>query len=113
MQVHIFRGPDRIFGFTAHSDGTNLPSQYAPWTAFKTIELTRGTTQAGVNVTECLDDIEKHGFHLTDVHVRTTERAVTQTKARSPVRVKMRNTHPEQDVFRSTPESGLKSDSAP
>jgi hypothetical protein len=76
MQVHIFSGPDRIFGFTAHSDGTNLPSQYAPWTAFKTIDLTRGTTQAGVNVTECLDDIKKHGFHLTDAPVRITERAV-------------------------------------
>ena len=75
MQVHIFRGPDRIFGFTAHRDGANLPSPYAPWTAFKTIDLTRGTPQAGVNVTECLDDIEKHGFHLTDAHVRITERA--------------------------------------
>jgi hypothetical protein len=76
MQVHIFRGPDRIFGFTAQSDGTNLPSQYAPWTVFKTMDLTIGTTQAGVNVTECLDDIQKHGFHLTDAHVRITERAV-------------------------------------
>jgi hypothetical protein len=76
MQVHIFRGPDRIFGFTAHPDGTNLPSRYAPWTAFKTIDLTAGTTKAGVNVTECLDDIEKHGFHLTAAHVRITERAV-------------------------------------
>ncbi len=79
MQVHIFRGPDRIFGMTAHSDGTTLPSQYAPWTAFKTIDLTRGTTQAGVNVTECLDDIEKYGFHLTDAHVRITERAVQKS----------------------------------
>jgi hypothetical protein len=79
MQVHIFRGPDRIFGFTAHSDGTNLPSLYGPWTAFKTIDLTRGTTQAGVNVTECLDDIEKHGFHLTDAHIRITERAVQKS----------------------------------
>jgi hypothetical protein len=65
-----------MFGFTARSDGTNLPSQYAPWTAFKTIDLTRGTTQAGVNVTECLDDIEKHGFHLTAAHGRIIERAV-------------------------------------
>jgi len=64
---------------TANSDGTNLPSQYAPWTAFKTIDLTRGTTQAGVNVTECLDDIEKYGFHLTDAHVRITERAVQKS----------------------------------
>jgi hypothetical protein len=76
MQVHIFRGPDRIFGFTADGDGTNLPSQYAPWNAFKTIDLTRETPRAGVNVTECLDDIEKHGFHLTNAHVRITERAL-------------------------------------
>jgi hypothetical protein len=74
MQVHIFKGPGRISGFTAHGNGRNLPSQYAPWTAFKTLDLTRGTTQAGVDVNECLDDIEKRGFHLTDAHVHITER---------------------------------------
>jgi hypothetical protein len=79
MQVHIFRGPGRIFGFTAHADGSNLPSQYAPWTAFKILDLTRGTIQAGVDVDECLDDIEQHGFHLTDAHVRITERTVQKS----------------------------------
>jgi hypothetical protein len=29
----------------------------------------------GVNVDECLDDIDDHGFHLTDAHVRTTQQA--------------------------------------
>ena len=76
MQVHIFRGPGRVFGMTADSEGTNLPSQYAPWTAFKTLDLTRGTPQPGVDVNDCLDDIEKHGFHLTDAHVRITERVL-------------------------------------
>jgi hypothetical protein len=76
MQVHIFRGPGRIFGFTSHPDGSNLPSQYAPWSAFKTLDVSRGTTQASFNVDECLDDIEKHGFHLTDAHTRITETAV-------------------------------------
>jgi hypothetical protein len=74
MQVSIFRGPDRIFGFTAHCDGTNLPSQYAPWTAFKTIDLTRGVTQAGVNVTECLMTLRSTAFtSLTHTFVSRNE----------------------------------------
>ena len=76
MQVHIFRGPDRIFGFTADADAANLPSQYAPWNEFKTVEMTRETSRPGVDVVGCLDDIEKYGFHLTDAHVRITERVV-------------------------------------
>ena len=76
MQVHIFRGPGRIFGFTAHNDGSNLPAQYAPWSSFRTLDVARGTSQVSFDVNECLDDIEKYGFHLTDAHTRITERAV-------------------------------------
>ena len=76
MQIHIFRGPGRVFGFTEDSAGANLPPRYGPWMAFKTLEMTKGEAQAGVNVNECLDDIEKHGFHLTDAHVRITEQAI-------------------------------------
>ena len=70
MQVHIFRGTGRVFGFTEDGAAANLPSQYGPWTAFKVLEMTRGEPRPGVNVDECLDDIEKHGVHLTDAHVR-------------------------------------------
>jgi len=74
MQVHIFRGPDRVFGCTADRAGTNLPAKYAPWVLFKTLDMNRGEEpRAGINTNECLDDIEKHGFHLTDAHVRITE----------------------------------------
>ena len=76
MHVHIFRGDGRVFGFTEDSAGANLPRQYGTWNAFKTLELTRGAPQPGVNVDECLDDIEAHGFHLTDAHVRITPQAV-------------------------------------
>lgn len=76
MLVHMFRGPGRVFGFTADAAGANLPSRYAPWSAFKSAELTKGVTQPGVNVDECLDDIEKHGFHLTDAHVRITDQHI-------------------------------------
>jgi hypothetical protein len=77
MLVHIFRGPGRVFGVTEDATGANLPSQFSPWTAFKSIELIRdGEPRAGVDTNECLEDIEKHGFHITDAHVRITESVI-------------------------------------
>lgn len=76
MQVHSFRGQGRIFGFIRDDASENLPVQYGPWTAFKSFDLKRGDVNANFDVNECLDDIEKHGFHLTDAHVRITEQAV-------------------------------------
>lgn len=74
MLVHIFRGPGRVFGCTEDATGANLPSRFAPWSSFKSIELSRdGAPTPGVDAVECLDDIEKHGFHITDAHVRITE----------------------------------------
>jgi hypothetical protein len=72
MLVHTFRGPGRVFGFTQDATGVNLPSHFAPWTHFKSIELTRDQPTPGVNTNECLDDIEKYTFHLTDAHARIT-----------------------------------------
>jgi len=74
MQVHIFRGPGRVFGFTADANGGNLPTQFAPWTAFKSVAMIRGQARPGANVDECLDDIDKFGFHVTDAHVRITDK---------------------------------------
>ena len=63
-----------MFGATADASGDDLPSQFSPWTAFKSIDLSRdGEPVPGVDIDECLDDIEKHGFHITDAHVRITE----------------------------------------
>ena len=77
MLVHIFRGPERVFGCTTRADGKNLPSELAPWNAFKTLELERGGPPTpGLNAAECLDDIEKYGFHITDAHARITERFI-------------------------------------
>jgi hypothetical protein len=76
MRVHIFRGIGRVFGFTEDSTAANLPDQYGPWSAFKILEMTRDEPQQGVSVDECIDDVEKYGFHLTDAHVRITERVV-------------------------------------
>jgi hypothetical protein len=77
MLVHIFRGPGRVFGFTEDAMGGNLPSQFSPWTAFKSIDLSwDGESRAGVDANECLEDIEKHSFHITDAHVRITESVI-------------------------------------
>ena len=75
-KVHVLRGQDRVFGFTLDEQGTNLPRQYGPWTAFKTIELYHDEPYQGVDVSVCLDDISKHGFHLTAAHKRITHLAV-------------------------------------
>jgi hypothetical protein len=76
MNVHIFKGEGRVFGCTADSDGSKLPPRYGPWTHFKSVELVRGQSQPGVDVDECLDDIERYGLHVTDAHVRITEQAI-------------------------------------
>jgi hypothetical protein len=76
MRVHIFRGPGRVFGVTEDATGVNLPSLFAPWSPFECIELRRDEPTAGVDTArvdtnECLDDIERYGFHIT-----ITERAI-------------------------------------
>jgi len=77
MRVHVFRGRDRIFGITKDGDGNNLPPQYGPWNLQKTLDMERGEEpRAGVRTEDCLDDIEKYGFHVTDAHVRITESVV-------------------------------------
>jgi NTE family protein len=75
-RVHVLRGQDRVFGFTLDEQGTNLPRQYGPWTTFKTIELHHDEPYQGVDVSVCLDDISKYGFHLTAAHKRITDLAL-------------------------------------
>ena len=60
-----------MFGCTEDATGANLPSQFSPWTAFKSIDLSRdGEPRAGVNANAVFTKtIEKHGFHITDAHV--------------------------------------------
>ena len=66
-----------MFGCTRDATGSNLPQKFAPWTPFKSLELARdGKPTPGVDTTECLDDVEKYGFHVTDAHVRITDSLV-------------------------------------
>ena len=76
MLVYIFRGPGRVFGFTANETGANLPANFAPWIPFKSVNLNRDVETPGVDANDCLNDIEKRGFHITDAHVRITNQTV-------------------------------------
>jgi hypothetical protein len=75
MQVHLFRGPGRIFAVTKEAAGGNLPVRYT-WAPVKTIELVKGVPTPGLNTDECLADLETFGVHITDAHVRITEQAI-------------------------------------
>ena len=75
MIAHVFRGPGRIFAVSPDGTGANLPTLESPWSSFKSIELTRGGEPVpGLDVAECLDDIERFGYYITDAHVRITDR---------------------------------------
>jgi len=76
MQVHLFRGPGRVFAVTADPDGGNLPAKFAPWALFKTLDLTKGEKTPGLDVDECIQDLEQYGVHVTDAHARITDTAV-------------------------------------
>lgn len=74
MQLLVFSGVASIFAVT---ESDHLPARFAPWIPVKTIEVVRGQPQSGFNVEECLDDIARHGIHVTDAHVRITEQAIS------------------------------------
>ena len=76
MRLYLFRGTGRVFGVTADDAGSNLPEAPGPWQSFKVLDLERGQAQPGLDVDECLDDIEAHGIHITDAHMRITDQFV-------------------------------------
>lgn len=65
-----------MFAVTTDPTGANLPTKYAPWTVFKTIQLQEDTPTPGVDANDCLRDLEAYGVHITDAHIRITEDAI-------------------------------------
>jgi hypothetical protein len=65
-----------VFDVTADATGVNLPARFALWASFKSVKLNRDKPNPGVDPGECLDDVEKHGFHITDAHVRIVGQVV-------------------------------------
>jgi len=69
MEVFVFTGVGAS-GFTQDKTGANLPAQYGPWTFRNSVVMNAGEGQRiGVNTEQCLADIQRHGFHVTDARI--------------------------------------------
>jgi hypothetical protein len=80
MEVHVFTAKNWEFGFTADRLGSNLPPKYGPWTFLKTIDVERGEKPLNlVKPDECLDDIGRYGFYITENRIRITQKVVKAT----------------------------------
>ena len=74
MYVYVFKGADRLLAFTADNHDENLPSAHGPWELTNRLDMSReDDPRPMVQTHECLDDIEMHGFHITDGNRRVTE----------------------------------------
>ncbi len=76
MQVHLLHALVPISGFTSDSTGAILHADPGDWKPFKAVDMTRGLPIPGVEAGACLEDIAVHGFHVTNAHVRTTDKFV-------------------------------------
>jgi len=72
MQAFRFKsGKDRdLVGFSTKADGSNLPSEWNPWTlvdpAYPGVTMSPSDSLGGVGPAgPVIDDLERQGFHLT------------------------------------------------
>lgn len=74
MYVYVFKGADRIMGFTAEVSGRKLPRARGPWELITRLVMSKDDQpRPVVNTNECFEDIEMHGFHITDNYRRITD----------------------------------------
>lgn len=74
MYVYVFKGAERLTGFTATIEGHNLPATHGPWVLVNRLSMSDDDDPRPIVQTrECLDDIEMHGFHLTSGNRRVTD----------------------------------------
>lgn len=74
MKVHVFKGKNGDYGFTADSAGANLPQSNAPWLLVKSMDMVRGETpRVAVDTDAAISDIETTGHHIITAKIRFTE----------------------------------------
>ena len=74
MYVYVFKGSDRLLCFAGDRTGENLPAEQGPWILTTRLEmLQEDDPRPIVQTLECLEDIEMHGFHITNGHRRITD----------------------------------------
>jgi hypothetical protein len=66
MYVYVFKGADRLLGFTTDPSGSNLPTSQGQWSLVNRLTMARDDDPRPIVQThECLNDLEMHGFHIT------------------------------------------------
>lgn len=74
MYVYVFEGPEGVLGFATHSDGLTLPATHRPWVLINRLIMSDDDDDRPiVRTRECMDDIQRYGFHLTQGNRRVTE----------------------------------------
>jgi hypothetical protein len=74
MEVFIFKGVG-VHGFTSDQTGKNLPAEFGPWNFIRSEAMNAGEgPRIGVNTDDCLVDIERKGFHISDAQIVISRR---------------------------------------
>lgn len=68
MQVHVFKGLGKWYGFTADRTGMNLPAAQGPWAFVRTEDMDRGENpRVAVSTEDVLTGIAALGYFVTSV----------------------------------------------
>jgi hypothetical protein len=70
MAVYLFRSSrdEKLFGFTSHESGSNLPEEFAPWVDAGSVETATGM------VALVMEAISRDGYYLQRVVLLDPER---------------------------------------
>jgi hypothetical protein len=59
MRISVFKGRGNWYGFTATDDGSDLPPDHGPWTAWKLLDMKPGQVPRwGITVDEVFDALQ-------------------------------------------------------
>ncbi len=74
MLVYVFKSFDGVYGFTKSETGENLPSNCAPWTSFKSIQLNEhDAPRFGLKAPEAMKIIDRDGYYLSKISIKFEE----------------------------------------
>lgn len=70
MQVEVFVSDEGCFVVIPRGRVDKLPEDKGPWGKLKDLDLARDSEpRAGLDTAQCLQDIERQGYHIADIHL--------------------------------------------
>lgn len=70
MQVEVYVGDSGCFAVVPQGGSAKLPVAEGPWGKLKDLDLAQdGEARAGLDVGQCLEDIERQGYHISEVRL--------------------------------------------